>query len=303
MINVAAQVLIAGSGVMGLAIARTFADAGMATAILSRNPQAVADPPPGVAVTGTLPAEPPELIIESIPEQMPLKLTFNQTVEDAYGGKTILASNTSSLPLQKMADHLRHPSAFCGIHYFQPADLTPLVELARIDETDDHAMRLAQRLLERSGKKVVVLRRPVQGLLINRLQHAILNEAYHMIDAGLCTAADVDLAAKELLGPRMSVTGLIEQKDLSGLDTHARAQIELVPSLDQTGVAAQVIRQKLEGNQLGIKTGTGFYRWKDVDLDTYRQQTGALLRTVIDRLDQGRPKPPPLADPSIKDGR
>jgi len=297
MSNEGVTVLIAGSGIMGRAIARTFADAGIATAILSRNPTAVGDLAPGVTVVGALPTVAPALIIESIPEQMPLKLAFNQSVEDAYGGKTILASNTSSLPLQDMADHLQHPKAFCGIHYFQPADLTPLVELARVAGTADATLRQAQNLLERSGKKVVVLQRPVQGLLINRLQHAILNEAYHMIDSGLCTAADVDLAAKELLGPRMSVTGLIEQKDLSGLDTHARAQIELVPALDQSGVAARVIRQKLDDNQLGIKTGAGFYRWQGIDLDAYRRQAGQLLSDVINRLDQGRPTPPPLVDP------
>ena len=94
----------------------------------------------------------------------------------------------------------------------------------------------------------------------------------------------------------MSVTGLIEQKDISGLDSHARAQIELVPVLDHSGQAADSIRQKLERHQFGIKTGTGFYRWQDIDLDKYRRQTGQLLTDLIERLDQGRPTPPPLAE-------
>ena len=154
----------------------------------------------------------------------------------------------------------------------------------------------AVELLGRAGKYPIVLAEPIQGLLINRLQHAILNEAYHLIERGICTAADIDVAGKLLLGPRMSVTGLIEQKDLSGLDTHALAQQELVPDLHHEGKASQVIVGKYTSNRLGTKTGTGFYDWRRMDVDGYRANTSGLMTEVLELLDSSRPTVPPLAE-------
>src|SRR3546814_15688621 len=85
--------------------------------------------------------------------------------------------------------------------------------------------------MERTGKEVIRLNRPVAGFLFNRLQHALLHEAYWMIEQGIVTAADVDTFARRAFGPRMCVTGVIEQKDLRGLDTHALAQRGIVPHL------------------------------------------------------------------------
>lgn len=289
------DILVAGSGVMGRGIAASFAQAGLATAVLSRNPDAVDPAQFACPVIGDLPAAPPRLIIESVPEVLEMKQQFNGRIEAAYGGAPILASNTSSLSLQTLADGLAHPHRYCGIHYFQPADVAPVVELARVAQTDEAAMAEANALLERSGKTVLRLNRPVDGLLINRLQHAILHEAYHLIEAGICTARDVDLAAKQMLGPRMSVTGLIEQKDLSGLDTHALAQAQLVPLLHHGAEASRVVQTKYAGNRLGVKTGTGFYDWRQADVAGYQAETRRVLNAILDILDRERPDGPPLA--------
>lgn len=289
------DVLVAGSGVMGRGIAASFARAGMNTAVLSRKPDALDHSQYECPVLGELPDTPPTLVIETIPEVMEMEYAFNRRIEAAYGSGTILASNTSSLPLQELADALAHPERFCGIHYFQPADVAPVVELARVAQTDDGVMTQAEALLERSGKAVLRLNSPIDGLLINRLQHAILHEAYHLIEQGICTARDVDMAAKQMLGPRMSVTGLIEQKDLSGLDTHALAQAQLVPLLHHGDTASPVVQDKYAGNRLGVKTGTGFYDWRQWDTAGYQQRVRALLNEVLEVLERGRPDAPPLA--------
>lgn len=289
------DVLVAGSGVMGRGIAASFAAAGLETAILSRNPGQVDGVDPRVRLCADLPATAPALIVECVPEVLELKQAFNARVEAAYGGQPVLGSNTSSLPLQALADELDQPQRFCGIHYFQPADVAPVVELARVRQSADAAIATAERLLEQSGKFVVLLAEPIDGLLVNRLQHAILHEAYHLIERGICTARDVDEVARRLLGPRMSVTGLIEQKDLSGLDTHALAQKQLVPRLDHSAQAHAVVQDKFAGGRLGVKTGLGFYDWRNADVPAYRARTAALMRAVLAVLDEDRPTPPPLA--------
>jgi 3-hydroxybutyryl-CoA dehydrogenase len=289
------RVLVAGSGVMGRGIAASFAGVGITTAILSRDPSRVAGAHKDVQLLAELPSEPPQLIIETIPEVIDLKFEFNARVEETYDGQTVIGSNTSSLPLQEMADKLKFPEKYCGIHYFQPADVAPVVELARVAETADETIALARELLEASGKFVVNLNRPIGGLLVNRLQQAILREGYHLIEEGICTAHDIDEVAKRMLGPRMSVTGLIEQKDISGLDTHALAQAELVPQLHSSAEPSRIVQGLFKAGNLGVKTGTGFYDWRDWNVAGHREMTSRLLSDILALLDERRTPPPPLA--------
>lgn len=290
------QVLVAGSGVMGRGIARSFVDAGLSTAVLSRDPARVGGLDPRIELLAEPPKDAPELVVETIPEVMELKRELYVRLEAAWAGAPILASNTSALSLQALADGLRHPERFLGIHYFQPADVTPVVEVARVRQTDEAVFQRAAELIRASGKLPLLLREPVPGLLINRLQHAILHEAYYLIERGITTAADVDLAAKELLGPRMSVTGLIEQKDISGLDTHALAQAAIVPELHHGAAPLRLVQEKHRLNEIGVKTGRGFYDWRGFD-PGYRSKASALLAKLLDLLARERPAgPPPVKD-------
>jgi 3-hydroxybutyryl-CoA dehydrogenase len=93
----------------------------------------------------------------------------------------------------------------------------------------------------------------------------------------------------------MSVTGMIEQKDLSGLDIHALAQQELIPTLHLSREPSALVQRKFAANNLGAKTGMGFYDWREMDISAYRQKTGALLSQVLALLDNSRPPAPPAA--------
>ncbi len=255
------QVLVAGSGVMGRGIARSFAEAGLSTAVLSRNPGKVSGFDPRIEILAEPPKEAPELVLESIPEVMELKRELYARLEAAWAGEPILASNTSALPLQGLADGLRHPERFVGVHYFQPADVTPVVEVVAGPSTPRATVERVADVMRRTGKDPIVLWKPIAGFLINRLQHAILHEAYHLIETGVCAPGDVDRVAKTMLGPRMCITGLIEQKDISGLTIHAKAQQAIVPHLAHDRVPNRWVQAMIGSGDLGIKTGRGFYDW------------------------------------------
>ncbi|BBK33334.1 3-hydroxyacyl-CoA dehydrogenase [Stella humosa] len=274
-------VLVAGLGTMGRGIAAAFARGGHSTAILTRSPEKATGVPPSVAILGDLPATPPDLIVETIVEEMAPKIAFNARVEAAYGGRPILVTNTSGLPVQELADKLAHPGRYAALHYFQPADVIPLVELAAIRQTDPAVIEAVAAAVGRCGQRALPLGQALPGLLINRLQHAILHEAYHLIALGVCTAAEVDIAAKEMLGPRMCVTGLIEQKDLSGLDTHALAQAAIVPHLTHSAVPSPVVQDKFRAGDLGVKTGKGFYDWRGRDVPAHQARTRAKLNRIL----------------------
>ena len=278
------DVLVIGAGTMGMAIADTFASAGVATALMSRNPAGVSPADQGPAVIDSLPAEPPALIIEAIPEDLELKVAFFQRAEAAYGGQPVLASNSSGLPLQSIADKLSRPERFLGIHYFHPARELPLVEIVRVAETSDDSLALARDLLSLSGRKAVVVGKPVPGALINRLQHAMLHEAYYLMAQGLALPADIDEAARWLLGPRMCISGLLEQKDIGGLEGHAIAQRTIVPDLCHDPRPSPLVQDMLARGDFGLRSGKGFYDWSGRDANAVAAHASARLRKLLDYL-------------------
>lgn len=275
------EIIVIGSGVMGRAIAVTFAAAGIPTAILSRDPSKVSGIDRRIALIEKLPPGAPDLIIESVPEKMELKLGCYAAIEAAYAGKTALASNTSSLDLEELARPLRHPERFLGIHYFMPADVSDIVEVAPVRATLPEVIDTAVKLIEAAGKRALLLKRAVPGLLINRLQHAVLHEAYYLMEEGVATAEEVDRCAREVLGPRMCITGLIEQKDISGLETHALAQQALVPLLHHGDKPRRIVQDLYASGRLGIRSGRGFYDWSGKDPAEVKAEAARKLAELL----------------------
>ena len=274
------SVMIVGSGVMGRAIAQVFAAAGLETVIYRHTPKEGLALPDGVRLTTTLPDAAPDLIIESVYEILDLKVEVLRRMEDAYGDDAILASNTSGLSLDDMAAALRRPERFLGMHYFMPAEVSPLVEVVRVAQTADGVVDRVVAVLERCHRQALLVSQPIVGYLWNRLQHAILHEAYHLIETGVVTAEDVDQVAKRLLGPRFCVTGLIESKDIGGLGTHVLAQHAIVPHLHAGRTPSAILDRKVERGELGIGTGKGFYDWHGRDAET----VSAAARRKLSRL-------------------
>lgn len=275
------SVLVIGYGLMGRGIALTFARGGHATSVLSRDPAKAENVPAGVAVLGTLPAEAPDLIIESTPEDLTLKIDLFDRLETTYGDAPIIATNTSSLPIEKMAAALRAPARFVGLHFFQPPEMLPMVELIRCPETVDGVVQRCRDALARNGQRAIVLNRPIQGFLANRLQHAMMHEALCMIEDGYCTADDVDDFCRNMFGPRMSVTGLILQKDVSGLQTTAKTHRELVPTFYHTRTPCALLQDMVARCDLGVSTGKGFYDWKGRDVGALKKKWADKVARII----------------------
>ena len=280
------SVLVAGSGVMGAGIAAAFLRSGAKVQVLSRSPERVSEKVPGVTGTAQLPDQAPDLIIESVPEKLDLKKRLYAEIEARYGGRPVLATNTSGLPLDDLATGLAHKGRFLGLHYFMPADVMPLVEVIRTSETSDEAAETVIAGVRACGQDPLVLNRPIEGFLINRLQHAILHEAYHLIEQGICGPEEVDHAARAMLGPRMCITGLIEQKDLSGLDTHALVQRAIVPYLHHSAEPSRLVQDMYARGDIGVKSGKGFYDWTKRDPKKRQAEARTKLAEILALLER-----------------
>ena len=279
-------VLIVGYGVMGRGVAATFARSGFKTLVKSRRAGDLADLPPGVVATGTFPAMPPDLVIELAPEDIAVKQMVYAEVEATYAdADVIIATGTSGLDLERLGERLRKPQNFVGLHYFMPAETSLVVEVMAGPGAPAALVDKVARAIERTGKEPVRLYRPTVGFLVNRLQHAILHEAYYLIEAGVATAAEIDHAARRLLAPRMCITGLIEQKDISGLQVHGQAQCSIVPALYHNGTPSPMLQDMLAREESGLAAGQGFYDWTRCEVNEVRASASRRLNALLGHLD------------------
>ena len=280
------SMLIVGTGVMGRGTANLFAGAGLAVTVW--NPRRRECPfalPAGARYAAELPAEAPDFVLENVSEKLDVKLDVFARIETAYGGRPIIASNTSSLPLDEMAATLKHPARFLGMHFFTPADLTPLIEVIRTEATDPAVFAATLRLVERAGREPIRINQPVPGFLWNRLQHALLHEAFHAIETGLASPADVDKVMKLLIGPRLCTIGLIEGKDIQNLETTCYSQAQLVPHLHHEPRRCRILDRK------------GFYDWAGKDVEAVAANAKAKLARLNAFLDAERAAEDPALTP------
>lgn len=296
------SVLIYGYGVMGGGVARTFAGAGFATMVKSARARQLSELPAGAKAVDRLPAQAPDLVIEFVPEDARAKQAVFGEIEAAYSGvapeeSPLIASGTSGLDLVELARDMKRPERFLGVHYFMPADTTPVVEVMAGLSTPRAEVDRVAEALRRTGKEPVVLYKPIVGFLVNRLQHAILHEAYYLIEAGVASVEDIDHAVRRMLAPRMCVNGLIQQKDIGGLKIHAEAQESIVPKLFHNAVPNPLLQTMVALGRTGLSSGKGFYDWSGCDAEAVRRQASTQLARLLEYLRNELGAPAPRTQP------
>jgi 3-hydroxybutyryl-CoA dehydrogenase len=249
-----------------------------------------------------LPKDAPDLIIEFVPEDVRIKQSVYAEIEAAYSNDApenapLVASGTSGLDLVELARKMRRPDRFLGVHYFMPADTAPVVEVMAGLTTPRAEVDRVADALRRARKEPVVLYKPIVGFLVNRLQHAILHEAYYLIEAGVASAEDIDHAARRMLAPRMCLNGLIQQKDISGLKIHADAQRSIVPKLFHNATPNPMLQNMVRRGNTGLSAGKGFYDWAGCDVEAVRRQASGQLAKLLEFLDTGIGAPAPETVP------
>ncbi len=201
------------------------------------------------------------LVIECVPEELPLKQKVFAALEKRAPADIPLASNSSSFPISRIGEGLGTRSRMIGLHFFMPAHLVPAVEVVRGEATDASVVDTCARIMKSLGKVPVNVKKDVPGFLANRLQHALAREAFALIDQGFASPEDVDAAVKYGFGFRFLAAGPVLQKDISGIEIHCAAAATMYPHLANDTGPARVRRDKVASGKLGMKTGEGVYRW------------------------------------------
>lgn len=288
------SILIIGAGVMGQRLARHFLRAGHPVALLDNSQQSLDkaagffdEQPEGIRpelLPGlhALPAgwHNAALVIEAVPENLALKQRVLAEVEQAVGPQSLLVSNTSGLTTADLTKNLQRPGQFAITHFFNPADLIPVVEMIASTSMPAETLNALAGLLERSGKMPVILRKEVPGFIANRVQHALMRECFDLLEQGVADVQDLDTIIRYALGVRLALTGPFEQRDLNGLDTHLNIARYLYPALSTMQEPPERLRTLVAEGALGRKAGQGFYTW-DAAREARQLEQEAALRTFI----------------------
>ncbi len=197
-----------------------------------------------------------DLVIESIVEDLAAKKHLFSELDRVCGAGTILATNTSTLPVVEMAMETGRPERVCGIHFFNPAPAMALVEIVPAITTSDDTLREAREFVEACGKTAVTVRDQA-GFVVNALLFPYLNNAVKLLDSGVASRDDIDAAMK---GGCNFPMGPLELLDLVGLDTSlAILQALFAEFSDPNFAPAPLLRRMVSAERLGRKSGAGFY--------------------------------------------
>jgi 3-hydroxybutyryl-CoA dehydrogenase len=295
---------IVGAGLMGGALAHLFSAAGWnvrvsdpVQAALDRLPERIAalravhpapapGSPPFGSVTGTLEMAAAvagaELVIEAAPEKPPLKQSIFADLARLTGPDTILASNSSVIPLATIAERVDDASArrIVGTHFWNPPELIPLVEVIQGPRTALAAITRTLGILRSAGKHPVHVRRDV--VPGNRLQHALWREAMALVDEGVCAPEDVDAIIKNSFGLRLAVLGPLENADLVGLDLTADIHRVVLPLLSRATTPSPALLSRIEAGARGVASGSGFYSgWTEARVAQLRARLIAHVQALL----------------------
>ncbi len=199
-----------------------------------------------------------DVVIEAAPEDIAIKKELFGQVSKLAPARTLLASNTSTLPIGEISGSVEKQSSFVGMHFFNPPPLMPLLEVIRGEKTDEESLALAIALGKKFGKEVVVCRKDVPGFIVNRILGPLLNEAAWTVERSQATVEQVDSMALYSVGLPM---GLFELADYSGIDTIYKAGLAVSARDASNVLVASSFKIKFDEGKFGRKTGEGFYKY------------------------------------------
>jgi 3-hydroxybutyryl-CoA dehydrogenase len=299
---------VIGGGTMGGSIATYFLRGGWSVDVVSPSP-ATRDslprriaanlghprPPEGLAVHPSLDEMPwseVDLVIESVTEDLAVKRAVFAELERRAKPDTPLTSNSSGLPISRIAEGLADRSRAMGLHHFLPAHLVPLVEIVTLPETQRAAVERLKSRLEELGKVPIVCTRDIPGFVANRIQHALMREALHLIAEGVVSADDVDLAVRFGFGFRYAAAGPVLQKELSGWDVNCQAAEAIYPSLCNDVAPNRLVVDLVRRGATGVKAREGFWKWTDAEVEQENRRYTAALEQALAIVRRDRPARP-----------
>jgi 3-hydroxybutyryl-CoA dehydrogenase len=218
-----------------------------------------------------------DYVVEAVSENLALKQQLFAEIERHTRSDTILASNTSVIPITEIMQGLTVRERALGTHWWNPPFLVPLVEVIETQWTAPEVVAWTMGLHESAGKKPAHVKKDVPGFIGNRLQHALWREAISLVEHGICDAETVDAVVKASFGRRLAVLGPLENADLVGTDLTLAIHETVLPAIESRPAPSPYLEKLVADGKLGFKSGEGFRKWSP-------EQQAALRTKVMQHL-------------------
>jgi 3-hydroxyacyl-CoA dehydrogenase len=294
-----ARAAVLGTGTMGPGMGAVLARAGIHVAFYDVSPKALERAKGGVEIAGGVldrldapssdggsvrfesdlgtALDGADLVVEAVPEQLELKQEVLADVEQHVSADTIIASNTSGIPITKMAEGMQNPERLVGWHWSNPPTLIPMNEVIAGEQTSPEVIAAVEELTRRIGYHPVTLKKEVPGFVENRVLYAIMRECLALMDEGVIDAEALDLCVQWGIGYKLAVIPPIHLLDVAGLDIYTSVASYLNKDLsNESGVSSTARRLHDEG-RLGIKAGGGFFDYTPEQAQKLQQERAARL--------------------------
>ena len=231
------------------------------------------------AVTGA------DLVIENVPENIDLKAALYRQLAPLLGPTTILATDTSGIPITTLQAHVAEPARFVGMHWSNPPHIIPMIEVIAGAHTAPATVTAITALIRQLNLLPVVLKRDVPGFVENRVLYALLRECVDLVETGVIDAEDLDTCVRWGIGYKLSVIGPMRLLDMAGLDIYQSVASFLNAALCNRPDVSPMVTDCTAQGQLGMKTGGGLFPYTPDDLrDLPRARAAKLvaLRRVLE---------------------
>ncbi len=292
------KITIAGAGTMGYSMADIFAQQGYEVTLWNHRQATLDRAKTKISVgavdkityTTSLDAfRGRNLIVESIVEDLDSKLAFYQEMTPLADARTLIATNTSGLSVNKLAEAVTGPDRFLGMHWFNPPNQIPHIEIIHNHHTRPEVATAIYDLSLAIGKKPVVLEQDVPGFAANRIQLAVLREALSLVQKGVVSVEGIDAVMKYGLGFRWACLGPLETIDFGGLGVFEHISEYLMPDLEDSHEVPPLLAEKVKNGCLGVKSGKGFYDYSGDKAQEATRARDAKFQAVYEAL-YGEPK-------------
>lgn len=228
-----------------------------------------------------------DLVIENVPEKTEIKAALYAALAPLLGPDTILATDTSGIPITSLAEFVARPERFVGMHWSNPPHIVPMIEVIPGARTDPDVIAAIRDLIRSMDLLPVVLKKDVPGFAENRVLYALLRECVDLVEQGVIDPEDLDTVVRWGIGYKLSVVGPMRLLDMAGLDIYQSVASFLNAQLCARGdVSPLVIEQTLKG-RFGMKSGGGLFDYTDTELASLPRSRGARLVAVRKAIEAG----------------
>jgi 3-hydroxybutyryl-CoA dehydrogenase len=225
-----------------------------------------------------------KLVLEAAPERLDLKRKVFSALDRLTPRHIPIGSNASGFRITDIARECQTRERMANLHFFAPAHLVPAVEVVQGEFTDPAATDKLYDIMKAVGRMPVRVNRDMPGFLANRIQHALMREVFAVIDEGLGTPEDVDVAVRYGFGFRYIAAGPILQKEFAGLDTQISAARSIYPSLCNSSEPSRILTKAVEEGRVGMKAGKGFWSWSPEQIKQERERYQRTLLAALKLL-------------------